>query len=921
MGTPNTVSSTSDVQKERLLKERREKLLKWREKRAQLNSLKRQHPESKESSLKEQGPEETQENLKHITNKSNVETTVGNDTNGSDIFAERRRRLEAWKRIRRSKEQGVEAQVEPGEYKSLAKKPRKNGSKRITFGNDTEETDKDTNSLFILRAGTDFNDATLNETTNLKQGSIRSTDEEPLAETTAADPLDALMEDLERNGTSSQSRRETQLQEIFDEDSDSGLPTQKLDATDEDKELLLRYQKIAKMKLLKKVTEIDFTKEKLVPFQKNLYHEAEEIRDMSPDEVVELRFNLDNIKIRGHRCPNPVLRWSQLGLDTTVMDIIVNKLKYQQLTPIQAQALPAIMSGRDVIGISKTGSGKTMAYLLPLMRQVKAQRDIKTDEVMGPLALILAPTRELAVQIHEEVLKFTAGNKNLTSICCTGGSELKRQIDDIKRGVKIIVATPGRFIDILTLNSGRLVSTKRITFVVMDEADRLFDMGFEPQITQIMKAIRPDKQCVLFSATFPQKLRNFATRVLKSPLTITVHSANLVNENIIQRFILCNSVADKFNNLMRLLETLDFRRQSRTDIDKDTYVQEEEEGEEGNNKTIIFVAGQQICDLVDRELSEAGFEHFTIHAGKPYHERVLNLENFRKRNNSILLCTEVLSRGLNVPEVSTVIIYNAIKTFAQYIHTTGRTARGNRHGEAITLLENDELAAAYILKRSMTKEQLAECDPLQVVQLGQMSDEFEAGLRKGNYKLSSGFGGRGLDHLDSKREEQELKEKKHYEAINGDSIATSKKGSKPSIGSVAGGKHAGSISAENHNKDGIPNLPKLKYDILREANPDGTIAFCAHVYINDLPQAVRWEATKNTTLTFVKHETGCSITNKGRYYPEGQGPKTPSDEPKLFLLIEGKEEKDLHLSIELLQQHVEAAIRKMEHQTLKGTKF
>ena len=920
MGTPNTVSSTSDIQKEQLLKGRREKLLKWREKRAQLNSLKRQYPESKESSLKEQGLEDTQENFKHITNKSNVEATAGNDGDGSNIFAERRRRLEAWKRIRRSKIQDVKSQVEPQEDKSTAKKPRKNGSKRITFGNDAGEPDNGTNSLFTFQDGSGFKDTTLNETTDLKQGSVRSTDMESSKELTATDPLDALMEDLKKNGTTGQNRRETQLTEIFDEDSDSDseLPTQNLDAADEDKELLLRYQKIARMKLLKKVTEIDFTKEKLVPFQKNLYREAEEIRNMSSDEVVELRFNLDNIKIKGHGCPNPVLRWSQLGLDTTVMDIIVNKLKYQQLTPIQAQALPAIMSGRDVIGISKTGSGKTLAYLLPLMRQVKAQRDIKTDEALGPLALILAPTRELAVQIHEEVLKFTVGNKNLTSICCTGGSELKRQIDDIKRGVKIIVATPGRFIDILTLNSGRLISTKRITFVVMDEADRLFDMGFEPQITQIMKAIRPDKQCVLFSATFPQKLRNFATRVLQSPLTITVHSANLVNENIIQRFILCSSVADKFNNLMRLLQTLDFRQQSRTDGEKDTHVEEEE----GNSKTIIFVASQQICDLVDRELSESGFEHFTIHAGKPYHERVLNLENFRKRNNSILLCTEVLSRGLNVPEVSTVIIYNAIKTFAQYIHTTGRTARGNRNGEAITLLEDDELAAAYILKRAMTKEQLAECDPLQVVQLSRMSDEFEAGLRKGNYKLSSGFGGRGLDHLDSEREEQELKEKKHYEAITGDSIATSKKGSKASIGSVVGGRHANSISAgTTHNQDEIPNLPQLKYNILREVSPDGTIAFCAHVYINDLPQAVRWEATKNTTLTFVKHETGCSITNKGRYYPEGQGPKNPSDEPKLFLLIEGKEEKDLHLSIELLQQHVEAAIRKMEHQTLKGTKF
>lgn len=273
---------------------------------------------------------------------------------------------------------------------------------------------------------------------------------------------------------------------------------------------------------------------------------------MSEMEVEELRLSLDNIKIKGTGCPKPVTKWSQLGLSTDTMVLITEKLHFGSLTPIQSQALPAIMSGRDVIGISKTGSGKTISYLLPLLRQVKAQRPLSKHET-GPMGLILAPTRELALQIHEEVTKFTEADTSIRSVCCTGGSEMKKQITDLKRGTEIVVATPGRFIDILTLNDGKLLSTKRITFVVMDEADRLFDLGFEPQITQIMKTVQPDKQCVLFSATFPNKLRSFAVRVLHSPISITINSKGMVNENVKQKFRICHSEDEKFDNLVQLI--------------------------------------------------------------------------------------------------------------------------------------------------------------------------------------------------------------------------------------------------------------------------------------------------------------------------------------------------------------------------------
>lgn len=176
------------------------------------------------------------------------------------------------------------------------------------------------------------------------------------------------------------------------------------------------------------------------------------------------------------------------------------------------------MSGKDVISIASTGSGKTLAYLIPLFRHVLDQRPLAILE--GPIALILAPTRELAVQITLEVKKFTKHlamsnsrkNETLRVVCAFGGSDIKAQIGELKRGAEIVVATPGRLIDLLVANSGRVANLKRVTFVVLDEADRMFDMGFEPQVSKILSNARPDKQVLLYSATFPKGMEICAKR-------------------------------------------------------------------------------------------------------------------------------------------------------------------------------------------------------------------------------------------------------------------------------------------------------------------------------------------------------------------------------------------------------------------------
>lgn len=856
------VSSNSSG-KTQLLQKRQENLAKWKQKKAE-------HDQQKKIEEKQ-----------HLTNKENSQSK----------HVERLRKLEEWKRKKRERDQ--EKLKEKNTAQPDRKRQRKHNKvneKHALFDLSDDETNVPKVEIFKPTSDNVRKDQSNSQIDSNLEAIV------PFHVDSNIDPFDEFMQTLQSHESHSSGKSGDFLDPEDNELELEGVEKDYDDANDD-----ANYTRIAKLKMKKHVAEVTYTQNDLERFRKSFYLQPEELGAMSESEANELRLSLGNMKIRGTGCPLPITRWSQLGLTTEVMNFIIRDLKYEHPTPIQAQAIPAIMSGRDVIGISKTGSGKTISYLLPMLRQIKAQRPLGKDET-GPLGLVLAPTRELALQIHEEVEKFTKNDTSIHSICCTGGSELKQQINNLKRGVEVVVATPGRFIDLLTLNAGKLLSAKRITFVVMDEADRLFDLGFEPQITQIMKTIRPDKQCVLFSATFPNKLRSFAMRILDLPLSITVNSNSLVNENVTQKFNIFSTDEDRYSNLLQILEDrINEREVSETESD-------DNQREEKDEKIIIFVSSQQICDLLYAKLESEGYDIFSIHAGKPYQERISNLEGFRATKNGILLCTEVLSRGLNVPEVSLVIIYNAVKTFAQYVHTTGRTARGTHSGEAITLLLDDELASAYIISKAIRDQEIELHDSKLIRQLREMSNTFESGIKNGKYRISQGFGGKGLDNMESKREEKQTEERKKHE---------NKELSNDSANKMKTGKDEANTTTDDYHIQ----VPKLQYTVLQNSNPDGTITFSAEVNVNDLPQLVRWEATKNTTLMFIKHETGCSITNKGKYYPEGKSPQSENEEPKLYLLIESQQDKDIRLSIDLLEQKVKEGVRKVGYQSMKDTKY
>ncbi|KAG9532764.1 P-loop containing nucleoside triphosphate hydrolase protein, partial [Aureobasidium melanogenum] len=202
---------------------------------------------------------------------------------------------------------------------------------------------------------------------------------------------------------------------------------------------------VAQKKKKKEIPNLDHSKIDYEPFRKAFYTEPLEVAQMSEDEVRDLRFRLDDIKVQGSKVPRPALKFAQFGLGTQVLDVI-RDLGFEAPTPIQSQTIPAIMSGRDVIGVAKTGSGKTVAFLLPMFRHIKDQRPLENMD--GPIGLIMAPTRELAVQIHRECKPYLKV-LNLRAVCCYGGAPIKDQIAELKKGAEIIVATPGRLVDLL----------------------------------------------------------------------------------------------------------------------------------------------------------------------------------------------------------------------------------------------------------------------------------------------------------------------------------------------------------------------------------------------------------------------------------------------------------------------------------------
>lgn len=762
--------------------------------------------------------------------KKEAEASGSPEPAENDKLAERRRKLELWKQRQESKT--APTPISKGvTLKKVIAKPAPKITKRLHFDSDEEES--------TVKA--------------FKPPKVQKIDKPQHQD----DELDAFMKTLVDSESAS-------TLELSAQNSDS-------EHSSDDEELLLISSKLKNLQNEKSLRSIDHAIIEYLPFRKSFYVEPPSILDLSEDEIKALRIELDGIKISGKNCPRPVTTWSQLGLPTTVISLMQEKLIYDEPTPIQAQALPAIMSGRDVLGIAKTGSGKTLAFVLPLLRHVQDQPPLAKGD--GPIAVLLSPTRELALQIYKQLTNFTK-KLGITACCCYGGASIEPQIADIKRGAQVVVSTPGRIIDLLAANGGRILNLQRTTYVVLDEADRMFDFGFEPQINKIFSQIRPDKQCILFSATFARKMESLAKQVLADPVEIVVGGISVVAPEITQHVHLFEDHEGFEGKLSKLVEILN---------------------QFGTTKKLVFVEKQEAADKLYVQLLRQQIPGAVIHGGKEQIDRKLAIRDFSSPTSGVdvLIATSIAARGLDVKGLGLVVNFDPASHMEDYVHRVGRTGRAGSLGDAWSFVFMSQERPIFDLVRAMRLSKIADLDidP----RLLKIAESFNLKVKAGKEKYRFGFGGQGLAKLDDVRSSHLAMEKKAFERSTGEVVAVEKPASKEAAHALA------------------PDITLPAFDIVEgkaaeSTGPDKSKFHC-RVTINDLPQKTRWMVVSGDNLTAISEATSVSITNKGQYYAPGvkvpatvkQGTKHVPAPPKLYLLLEGLTENAVKAAVGMLK--------------------
>nr|XP_009679945.1 PREDICTED: probable ATP-dependent RNA helicase DDX46 isoform X1 [Struthio camelus australis] len=683
---------------------------------------------------------------------------------------------------------------------------------------------------------------------------------------------------------------------------------------------------------------VDHGKIEYEPFRKNFYVEVPELAKMTQEEVNVYRLELEGITVKGKGCPKPIKTWVQCGISMKILTAL-KKHGYEKPTPIQTQAIPAIMNGRDLIGIAKTGSGKTIAFLLPMFRHIMDQRQLEEGE--GPIAVIMTPTRELALQITKECKKFSK-TLGLRVVCVYGGTGISEQIAELKRGAEIIVCTPGRMIDMLAANNGRVTNLRRVTYVVLDEADRMFDMGFEPQVMRIVDNVRPDRQTVMFSATFPRAMEALARRILSKPIEVQVGGRSVVCSDVEQHVI----VIEEENKFLKLLELLGHYQEK--------------------GSVIIFVDKQEHADGLLKDLMRASYPCLSLHGGIDQYDRDSIINDFKNGICKLLVATSVAARGLDVKQLMLVVNYSCPNHYEDYVHRAGRTGRAGNKGYAYTFITEDQARYAGDIIKAL--ELSGNPIPTDLEKLwADFKDQQKA---EGKIiKKSSGFSGKGFK-FDETEQALANERKKLQKAALGlqdsddedtavdideqiESMFNSKKRVKdmaapgtsnvptPSAGNaekleiakrlalrINAQKNLGAeaqVLVPFHFKDvmqqatnailrgGTIQAPtvsaktiaeqlaekinaKLNYvpiEKQEEEKQDGGQnesfkRYEEELEINDFPQTARWKVTSKEALQRISEYSEAAITIRGTYFPPGKEPK--EGERKIYLAIESANE-------------------------------
>ena len=410
--------------------------------------------------------------------------------------------------------------------------------------------------------------------------------------------------------------------------------------------------------------EISWDSENLIPVSQT-YSQPEACKNRNTAEIDQF-LSTSKTMIQGQETLKPILSLTEGGLPENLITIFETS-KISSPTTIQSVAWPVALSGKDVIAVACTGSGKTLGYLVPLLMHITMQPPIEAGQ--GPIGIILVPTRELAKQITFDCNKY-GKCLEIRTVCIYGGNGRQFQMKDLEVMPQLVVATPGRLLDFL---ENGVINLKRCTFVVVDEGDRMMDMGFGPQLKKVLSQVRPGRQCFMCSATWPNTLSELSNEYMNSPVLLNVGSVEFpTNPNIVHDV----RVVESENKLTSLIEILKPLKEKRV---------------------LIFVDTKAACDALVEELKSNEVQAVGLHGQRSTKDRMTALLDFRAGRSLVVVSTDVASRGIDIRDLEYVVLYDFPRRMEDYVHRIGRTARGSGKGTAISLFTKDNAKSAATL--------------------------------------------------------------------------------------------------------------------------------------------------------------------------------------------------------------------------------
>ena len=381
--------------------------------------------------------------------------------------------------------------------------------------------------------------------------------------------------------------------------------------------------------------------------------------------------------------PPPAVEFSTLPLAPMLQKAIADS-GYTLATPIQAKAIPLVLAGRDVMGAAQTGTGKTAAFSLPLLQKMLKHETGSVSPARHPVrALVLAPTRELADQVANNI-KAYAKHTKLRVAVVFGGIDMKPQTLELKKGVEVLIATPGRLLDHIEAKNCVL---NQVEYVVLDEADRMLDIGFLPDLQRILSYLPKARQTLLFSATFSGEIKKLAESYLQDPVLVEVARPNATASTVEQRFYSV-STDDKRQAVIKVL------------------------ADRGIKQAIVFVNSKLGCARLARSLERDGLKTNALHGDKSQDERLKALESFKKGETDVLVCTDVAARGLDIADLPCVINFDVPFNAEDYVHRIGRTGRAGASGLAVTLVTSSDARLVTDIEKLIKKK--LELEPLEL---------------------------------------------------------------------------------------------------------------------------------------------------------------------------------------------------------------